>query len=484
VKRRFGAIVALGVGLAVVLAAAPASAHPLGNFTVNTSAALVVAPDAIALDYVVDMAEIPAFREQRAMDVDGDGTVELSEIAAYAASACGGMSASLELDVDGHPVILERRAEPAAAFADGAGGLPTFRLTCGFVAPLRSPIAGGADVVVTFLDRSHPETLGWREVTAVGDGTTVVRSDVPDASPSDTLRSYPNGELPIDVRSASVVVRGGGPRLAAVIGRPDASVPTTDGGSLGTLVARRDVTPGAVAVLLLAAFGVGALHALGPGHGKTLIGAYLVGGEGTIRDAVGVGLAVSLMHSASVLALGIVVLTAERLIAPDRVYPWLGVVAGASAMVIGGSLLRHRLGAGRGGHIHGPLGEAAHDAHPDRHSHDGADHLGHSRHDGAPSRRGLVALAFSGGALPSPTALVVFLATVSLGRGVLGVTVIAAFSVGLALALVAVGIAALRARDIANRRLPRRAARLMPLASAGAIAAMGAFIAIRGAAQL
>jgi ABC-type nickel/cobalt efflux system permease component RcnA len=95
-----------------------------------------------------------------------------------------------------------------------------------------------------------------------------------------------------------------------------------------------------------------------------------------------------------------------------------------------------------------------------------------------------MALAFSGGILPSPSALVVMLASVSLGRTALGLTLIAVFSLGLALALVGVGVLTLRARDFAERRLTERAARLLPVVSAGAIAAMGIFLTVRGAMQL
>lgn len=100
------------------------------------------------------------------------------------------------------------------------------------------------------------------------------------------------------------------------------------------------------------------------------------------------------------------------------------------------------------------------------------------------SRRGLLALAFSGGILPSPSALVVLLASVSLGRTVLGLVLIVAFSLGLAGALIGVGILTLRARDVADRRLTTSVTRLLPVGSAAAIAAMGLFLTVRGVSQL
>ncbi len=95
--------------------------------------------------------------------------------------------------------------------------------------------------------------------------------------------------------------------------------------------------------MVAAAILVGAVHALGPGHGKSLIGAYLVGSGGTLRQAVAVGAAVSVMHTASVLGLGVLVLSAEQLFAPERVYPWLGLASGLVALGLGAALLVSRL---------------------------------------------------------------------------------------------------------------------------------------------
>jgi ABC-type nickel/cobalt efflux system permease component RcnA len=248
------------------------------------------------------------------------------------------------------------------------------------------------------------------------------------------------------------------------------------------LIGREEITPALVAAMVAIAFGIGAVHALGPGHGKTLIAGYLVGAGGGVRQAVGIGIAVSVMHTASVLTLGVLVLSAERLFAPERVYPVLGLASGAIAVVLGTWLLVGRTRAiARGkdpGHRH-PHGHDSGHTHP--HGHDHPD----PRIADAPlSRRGSFALAFSGGVLPSPSALLVLLASVSLGRTALGLTLIAAFSVGLAGALIGVGIVTLKARDIAERRLTSGIARFLPVASAAGIAAMGLFLAVRGATQL
>jgi ABC-type nickel/cobalt efflux system permease component RcnA len=175
------------------------------------------------------------------------------------------------------------------------------------------------------------------------------------------------------------------------------------------------------------------------------------------------------------------VVSAERVFAPERVYPALGLASGLVALALGSVLLVAR--------IHSMVAEEEGGTHGHSHGHGDGDHHHEPGGHGVPprsplSRRGLMALAFSGGILPSPSALVVLLASVSLGRTALGLALIAAFSLGLAGALIGVGIFTLKARDFAERRFTDRAARLLPLVSAGAIAAMGIFLTVRGAMQL
>ena len=471
--RRALALVATAVAIASW--PTPASAHPLGNFTINVYAGLIVQPEAIVVDYVVDMAEIPAVRERRAVDADLDDRIDERESIAYRATTCATLANGLSVRADGHPVPVAATDLHALAFPAGAGGLSTLRLECRFTGAM---VEVADDTTIAVVDRNFPDALGWREMTVTGDGVTPTASDVPAASVSARLSRYPADELPLDVRQASATVRLGGPRLASLPEPGDepansqSAIVDRDGGLLASLIGREDLTPALVGVMVALALGVGALHALGPGHGKTLIGAYLVGAGGSVRHAVGVGAAVSVMHTASVLMLGLVVSSAERLFAPERAYPVLGLASGLIALSLGSVMLVSRIHA----RTHGDGGAHAHH-HEHEHDH------GHP-HASPLSRRGMLALAFSGGILPSPTALVVLLASVSLGRSALGLVLIAAFSLGLAGALIGVGIVTVHARDLAQRRLTDRAARLLPVASAGAIAAMGLFLTVRGAIQL
>lgn len=487
-------VLAAGVVLMVLAPAAPASAHPLGNFTVNTYAGVVVRPGEVIVDHVVDMAEIPTFQERRAIDLDGDGMRTDAETETWRVSRCADLAMEVTIQVDGRAVPLRPTEVGAVSLPEGSGGLTTLRVSCRLTGSY-DPDAGEATRAITVADGSFADRIGWREITAVGDGMTIVRSDVPASSPSARLTAYPPDALPPAVREASLEVTLGGARLATLPGDVPGGGTSLDapapGGLLASLAGRRDLSFPLAAAMLAVAIGAGALHALGPGHGKTLIGAYLVGAGGTLRHAVGVGVAISIMHTSSVLALGLVVVSAERVFAPEQIYPWLGLASGLVALALGSVLLVSRLGA-RLGHRGGAAGHT-HDhpaTHDHRHGPDGGHdgdsaHTHDAGHDHPPlSRRGLVALAFSGGILPSPSALVVLLASMSVGRTVIGLVLIAAFSLGLAGALVAVGALSLRARDMAAARSSSRVARLLPIGSAAAIASMGLFLTVQGAARI
>jgi ABC-type nickel/cobalt efflux system permease component RcnA len=464
------------------MALGPAAfAHPLGNFTVNASASIVVAPGSVRIDYVLDLAEIPTVQAMGRLDADGDGRVGADERSAWAAGTAEELLGGLTLAADGTPVALELRSA-AAELAPGQGGLEVLRLDATFT----GPIAAGSGSL-TYRDANHEDRVGWREITASGiDGVALEGSSVPVSSPSASLRSYPEDLLssPLDVREATLSFAPGAsaPASDGNVGTGSTSRPGAPGGAFADLVGQ---TGPLMVVALLLAFGFGALHALGPGHGKALMAAYLVGAGGRVRQAVAVGGAVAVMHTASVLALGFAVLTATELFAPERVYPWLGLGSGLVALGLGAGLLVARLGSW-GSHGDGPGHSHDHSA---AHAHDHGHGQGHGHPHVAPSgpvlsRRGLGALAVAGGILPSPTALVVLLASVAFGRVVYGMALIGAFSLGLAAALVAVGAVAIRARDLVARRASGRLARLVPIASAAAIAVVGLVLTVNGAAQL
>ncbi len=188
------------------------------------------------------------------------------------------------------------------------------------------------------------------------------------------------------------------------------------------------------------------------------------------------GTTVTVTHTIGVYALGAVTLLAARYVLPERLYPILGVLSGVLVVAIGLGLLRTRIrslrGHAEGGHTHG-------------HSH--GDGPGQHRHDAPVGMRGLLALGVSGGLLPCPTALVVLLAAVSFHNVLLGMALVAAFSVGLAIVLTGIGLAfVFGQRVLVRRQLLSRIggsaiARALPALSAAAITVAGLVIAIGAA---
>ncbi|CAN5338364.1 hypothetical protein BH20ACT22_BH20ACT22_13960 [soil metagenome] len=516
--------VAAGVLLSLTVATPAAQAHPLGNFTINRSSALVISRDRVTVLYTVDMAEIPTFQEKPRIDADGDGGLAGEELDGYAQGLGRSLIQEVTLTADGEMVPLTL-GDCRASLRPGQGGLSTLRIEVTFSGELPWERTALAYEDRNFTD---PERLGWKEVTARAlDGQGIESSSVPSTSPSDRLRRYPQDLLssPFDVTTAHLILapEAAGDRGSSSAsqggGRPDAL-----GGSFAALI-ERPLSPPFFFVAVLLALAFGALHALGPGHGKTVMAAYLVGAQGRVQDALLVGVAVSFMHTASVVALGLATLAASNLFAPEAVYPWLSLATGVVVLSLGGWLLAsrtapllnaglewghshehghphthshehpgvysyehrapHSTGPGHGdstahGHAHPPAHGHAHPPGP-AHSVDRGHSHGPRVGGGAPvlSWRGLGAVALSGGLLPSPTALVVLLGAVALDRIAFGVVLVTAFSVGLAAALTAVGVLVLRARDFAAGRLGQRAGVLLPVLSAAAIVAVGLWLTAR-----
>ena len=215
---------------------------------------------------------------------------------------------------------------------------------------------------------------------------------------------------------------------------------------------------------MLAAFAFGAVHALSPGHGKTLVAAYLVGSRGTPRHAVFLGLMVTFTHTISGFALGLVTLYLSRFVLPETITPILGAISGITIVWVGGTLLDRRT-----------LGQGTAPAPPGLAHHHGDGRV-HTHVPEEVSVGGLIALGASGGLVPCPSALVLLLTAVSLGRVGLGLTLLVAFSAGLAVVLTAVGLAVLFAKHwLPDSRTPGRgtALRYLPVASAAFIVCVG-----------
>jgi len=469
----------------LMFGAGPAAAHPLGNFSVNRSSGLVVGAAGLEIDFVEDLAEIPTVQVTPSVDSDGNGQLGTAELRSYASRACAAAAAGMRVRVGQLRVPLSvRRA--SAELRPGAAGLPTLLLECRLQGGYRSLPAGES---ISFRDTGAGLRQGWNEVTAVGDEATLRDSDVPRVSPSKRLSAYPADLLsgPPDVRSAQLRVDPGGPAAAgagdSVVGGFVPRVTDRLSTAFTGLVGHR-LSAGGILLALLIAFGLGAAHALAPGHGKTMMAGYLLGRSGAGGWAAAtVAATVAFTHTVGVLVLAMLA-TAATAVAPSAALPVLAMISGLLVFVVGAGLLRGELRRRRSDGHHGPDHNHDH-SHPHQHLHP-YEHLHPHPHPGtrALGRRGLVGIGIAGGLVPSPSALVVLLGTVALGRAVYGVALVFAFGVGLATTLALVGLLAARGGTalarLGQRRLPRWPQRLLPLAGAGTVIVVGLALTVRG----
>ena len=508
------AAVLTAAGALLLVPTAAASAHPLGNFTVNRYDGLVVAPGKLRVTHVEDLAEIPA--TQVKPDIKKLGMTE------WARQRCDKAAEGSKVTVDAHTVALTPGAS-SAHLRPGQAGLNTLRVECSSTAALPK----GSTVTVGFHSAGLTTGPGWREITARADRMTLTASDVPKKSVSHELTSYPKDLLssPADITTASLHARPGGPALTdddqSASGSSAASVLPRGADrwtqALNNLVARHHLTVGFAALSLLIAIALGAMHALAPGHGKTLMAATAAarGGRARLKDVLPLAASVTVTHTLGVIALGLLVTAGSA--ATPSVIAWLGIASGVLVLFAGGNLLRrawrNRPRPQAPSHGHGPHGHThphphPHDhqhetveaperslvlvsahaeaasphteahAHPHPHSHDDDhphdhehDH-GHAHahdgtvehthggfthtHDTAPTVRGTILLGFAGGLVPSPSAVVVLVGAAALGQAWFGLLLVVAYGVGLALTLTAAGFAVVKLGTGMNRVLDRR----------------------------
>ena len=532
-----------------------AAAHPMGNFSVSHYARLDVAPDGVDVRYVLDLAEIPTYQLLRSWNLDaGSPKADLDRRAAVQARE---WVQNLEFTSGGHR-LTPRVDGVDLALADGAGNVPIARITT----RLHLQAAAGA---LSYEDRNYPDRAGWKEIViGAGKGAVIQKASHSDADQSHALTQYPSDPTvapPQDLRAAvewlaepmtapSPATRR--PPVLVPVDQPQApigaSAPTPPPSSInapaapGTVVrgdylsrmlGNRDLTLAMLLAGLIVAFALGAAHALEPGHGKTIVAAYLVGSRGTIRHALFLGGMVTFTHTISVFLLGFVTLFLSKYIVPERLFPILGAISGLSIVAIGGSLLFKRVRTLNGAaephhhhhhdhphdhhhedvpahthphdahdhhhqdhahdhshdHVHDHPHEHVHDhahdqehahnhphEHPHEHGHDHGPH-GHSHMpEGDITLGSLIALGASGGLVPCPSALVILLSAIALGRVVLGLALLVSFSLGLALVLMAIGVMVLYAKNLLpdSGASSRHAAfRLVPVLSAAVIVCLG-----------
>ena len=518
------------------------TAHPLGNFSISHYSAIRINGNEIELHYIIDMAEIPTFQEiQEVGFVPKAGEPSAEE---YLMRKSEFLSDGLALEVNGQRLSL-RTESKEIIFPPGAGGLPTMKIGVLYKAKLNGDSKNREHFLIyrdgNFLDRAGwKETIA-----VAAPGAKILTSSVPDLDRSSQLSNYPTDLLnsPPQVVEAKVAFTTAVPASIAstdasqsYVGAAEKGIPAhkppmkgsdvplksstaepkqptytpiiksggvnnshlsrrdasdgmklranqqaTPGNSFTELMATKQLNIGIVLIALAVAVGLGAVHALEPGHGKTLVAAYLVGSHGTMKHAFLLGLIVTGAHTAGVYLLGAVTLYASQYIVPERLYPWLGVVSGVLIAALGAVLLVQRyLGKDwPSSHHHHHHPEHPHDLDHHHHHHDHSHDHGHTHnhHDlnRQVSHRELLTLGISGGIVPCPAALVVLLSAVSMQRIGFGLLLIVGFSVGLAAVLITIGLLMVYAREFMSRFQTegRVFTRWLPLASSTIITLFG-----------
>jgi ABC-type nickel/cobalt efflux system permease component RcnA len=519
-----------------VSAAGSLHAHPMGNFSISHYAGIRIDGNDVQVRYILDLAEIPTFQE-----IQKTGILPKQNdpsLIGYLANQAEILKRGLLLEVDGRPVPLEVMSEDVI-FPTGAGGLPTMKMGFLYRAAVRG-LQGAISHRLEYSDVNFQDRAGWKEIVVSGAaGVDVLRTSAPTIDQSKQLTNYPTDLLnsPPQQLEAQIDFVNGANRISAdsesVNGRlapatSPAVLPPVGGGTLmsgGTTMtevparqsmqtARLELQPNKQAtprnaftelmnarqlnlsIIFLAALiavGLGALHALEPGHGKTLVAAYLVGSQGTAMHAMILGLIVTTSHTAGVFLLGAITLYAQHYIVPEQLYPWLGVISGVTITLLGFYLLLQRY-----------LGTEDIGAYALFHSH---------QHKETPScdlpmvavesdpavkpsletfskklstqnpitYRQLLALGVTGGIIPCPAALVVLLSAVALHRVKFGLFLIVAFSLGLAAVLIGTGMLVVYAGRFVSRLHTGGPllCRWVPMASAAAVAVLGLVIALR-----
>ncbi len=304
--------------------------------------------------------------------------------------------------------------------------------------------------------------------------------------PTPLWRSLMGGEgMPVRIDLKSVYGKTSSEKeqtersLALEDGAPGGSA----AGRIKAMLMQEDPDAGILMVALLLAFLLGAIHALSPGHGKALVGAYLVGTRGRPTDAVTLGLVVTASHVSSVLLLGVASLAASRYFVPEKMFPYIEMASALLLMGLGLWMLKTRWpgshsGEANSSHTH---------QHPHSHTHT---HPGHHEHHHPPPSPGknvaaagdvrwkeMLSLGISGGMVPCPSALAILLIAIALQKIAFGICIIIAFSLGLASVLVAVGLLLVWTRSFLGPAGRERAwLAWLPVASSVVVFLVGLFM--------
>jgi len=443
-----------------------ATAHPMGNFSVNHYSRLFFRQSGVQLTYVLDLAEIPTFQ------LKGSGPVDANRLAKE-------WVAALTLTRDSLPVAWQIRSVTSKQ-SDGAGGMPVLRV----LIAADAPVDAGS---VVYRDGNFPGRAGWKEIvidhgpdavlhsatqspTDLSKALTIYPTDPSVTPPQDIEATVDWSPAPVVTQTAAVEPAPAAPSSFAQQ-QPSAPGSVVRGDFLSRMLRRRSLGWRLMLLCVAAAFGLGAMHAMSPGHGKTIVAAYLVGSRGTLEHAGLLGLVVTFTHTFTVFLLGLGVLFFQQYVVPEKIIPVLGALSGLSIVAVGMSLLYRRtrslLSSEHEHHHH-------HHGHEFVHTHDGSTHSHMIEGDITPGS--LIALGVGGGLVPCPSALILMLSAIALGRPGFGLVLLFGFSAGLALVLMGIGAMALYARHLlpdGRKVVGHPAVRLIPVFSSVVVIVLG-----------
>lgn len=457
-RRRLWPLPVLGaLALLVTLLAPPraALAHPLDVYLQATY--ITVSPTEIVVELDLTPGVLVAPEVLAALDSDGDGQITDAESSAYVDA----ILSNVVLQVDGQSTPLTVTRIDMPTYLNIQAGYGTIRVFT--TASLTGDLTGTHQIA--YANNNAPTGAAYQVNTFVENGAAITlgtqnRDDIQQSLTVD----YAIGGAPLDTAESSDT------------GSETTAAETTQARRLLSYLDTPSLSPSKLLLALALAGLLGGLHALTPGHGKTLVAAYLVGSRGTVRHAAALGGIVTFTHTASVVAIGLIALFASHFIVPSVLVPTLQVISGVLVVLMGARLIRQRWTAYRRQHSN-----HAHDHH--HHHHHGDGHL----HSHLPPAEGfkfgsLLAMGVSGGLVPCPEALGIMIVAVGLNRILLGLGLIVSFSFGLAAVLIAIGILLVRSRSLVERfgTLGGRFTTSLPLGSAVIVTVLGVGIIVNG----
>ncbi len=454
--------------LLVLLLPTAAAAHPLDQ--IYHDLRVQIRPDQLNLEVHLILGPLVTPRLWTSLDADGSQTLDDAEITAWCQRYLNNLA--LRFDDASLPSLALGQIDQFPRDRTSFIGDGTTNLHWTAHAPV--PTLQPGEHMLTLFNAAYPDISAYDWSKTRGFQGIVVREALQMSAGTAVFPVRWPAEFAASAASSA-------PAAPAATAAPSTAAPAA-------LIARLksdDWSVGFMLVSLLSALLFGALHALQPGHGKTLVAAYLVGSRGTLRHAVLLGVVVTFTHTVSVLGLGVLLLIFSRWVRPEQIIPGLTLASGMLVVGIGLNLLLQRVRlarAGRVAHTHHHHGFGGQHHHHHDHAHDHAHH-----HEHAPlSRRGIVSLGISGGLVPCPEALVILILAATWGRLALGLALIVAFSLGLALVLIAIGMLLVLSGEQLWRRFKPNGAipRWLPVLSALIVVGLGLALALQGLARI